>query len=67
MQVGLEQHLQRLNELLATRGDYLQTLKFLQQLSGSIVLQLTGLPVWRGTSTDLTVLAGHVAYIEYYR
>ncbi|KAM4674127.1 protein tweety homolog 2 [Amazona ochrocephala] len=67
MQVGLEQHLQRLNELLAARGDYLQTLKFLQQLSGSIVLQLSGLPVWRSTSTDLTALAGDIAYIEYYR
>ncbi|NXL63929.1 TTYH2 protein, partial [Chordeiles acutipennis] len=67
MQVGLEQHLERLNELLATRGDYLQTLKFMQQLAGSIVLQLSGLPVWRGTSTDLTALAGQVAYVEYYR
>ncbi|KFZ65706.1 Protein tweety 2, partial [Antrostomus carolinensis] len=67
MQVGLEQHLERLNEILAMRGDYLQTLKFMQQLAGSIVLQLSGLPVWQGTSTDLTALAGHVAYIEYYR
>ncbi|NXW93869.1 TTYH2 protein, partial [Alopecoenas beccarii] len=67
MQVGLEQHLARLNEVLATRGDYLQTLKFMQQLSGSIVLQLSGLPVWQGTSANLTALAGHVAYVEYYR
>ncbi|XP_009281790.1 PREDICTED: protein tweety homolog 2 [Aptenodytes forsteri] len=67
MQVGLEQHLARLNELLAARGDYLQTLKFMQQLAGSIVLQLSGLPVWRGTSTDLTALAGNIAYVEYYR
>lgn len=67
MQVGLEQHLVRLNELLAARGDYVQTLKFMQQLAGSIVLQLSGLPVWQGTSTDLTALAGDVAYVEYYR
>ncbi|KAM6194289.1 protein tweety homolog 2 [Sarcoramphus papa] len=67
MRVGLEQHLARLNEILAARGDYLQTLKFMQQLAGSIVLQLSGLPVWRGTSADLTALAGHVAYVEYYR
>ncbi|XP_076210317.1 protein tweety homolog 2 isoform X2 [Aptenodytes patagonicus] len=67
MRVGLEQHLARLNELLAARGDYLQTLKFMQQLAGSIVLQLSGLPVWRGTSTDLTALAGNIAYVEYYR
>ncbi|XP_074703237.1 protein tweety homolog 2 isoform X2 [Strix aluco] len=67
MRVGLEQHLGRLSELLASRGDYLQTLKFMQQLAGSIVLQLSGLPVWGGASADLTVLAGHVAYVEYYR
>ncbi|XP_052664112.1 protein tweety homolog 2 isoform X1 [Harpia harpyja] len=67
MRVGLEQHLAQLNELLAARGDYLQTLKFVQQLAGSIVLQLSGLPVWQGASTDLTELAGHVAYVEYYR
>ncbi|XP_009884842.1 PREDICTED: LOW QUALITY PROTEIN: protein tweety homolog 2 [Charadrius vociferus] len=70
MQVGLEQHLARLNELLAARGDYLQTLKFMQQLAGSIVLQLSGLPVWRGASADLTpltTLAGHISYVEYYR
>ncbi|XP_065503868.1 protein tweety homolog 2 [Caloenas nicobarica] len=67
MQVGLEQHLARLNEVLATRGDYLQTLKFMQQLAGSIVLQLSGLPVWQGTSANLTALADRIAYIEYYR
>ncbi|KFP01483.1 Protein tweety 2, partial [Calypte anna] len=67
MQVGLEQHLGRLNELLAARGDYLQTLKFMQQLAGSIVLQLSGLPAWQGTSTDLTALANRVAYVEHYR
>ncbi|NWZ72377.1 TTYH2 protein, partial [Acrocephalus arundinaceus] len=67
MQGRLEQHLARLNELLASRGDYVQTLKFTQQLAGSIVLQLQGLPAWRGVSADLTELSGQVAYVEYYR
>ncbi|NWV26652.1 TTYH2 protein, partial [Origma solitaria] len=67
MEGGLEQHLARLNELLASRGDYVQTLKFTQQLAGSIVLQLQGLPAWRGVSADLTELSGQVAYVEYYR
>uniref|UniRef100_A0A8C3V3E7 Protein tweety homolog n=2 Tax=Catharus ustulatus TaxID=91951 RepID=A0A8C3V3E7_CATUS len=67
MQGGLEQHLARLNELLASRGDYVQTLKFTQQLAGSIVLQLQGLPAWRGVSAELTELSGQVAYVEYYR
>ncbi|XP_030817832.1 protein tweety homolog 2 [Camarhynchus parvulus] len=67
MQGALEQHVARLNELLASRGDYVQTLKFTQQLAGSIVLQLQGLPAWRGVSADLTELSGQVAYVEYYR
>ncbi|NWX63662.1 TTYH2 protein, partial [Promerops cafer] len=67
MQGGLEQHLARLNELLASRGDYVQTLKFTQQLAGSIALQLQGLPAWRGVSAELTELSGQVAYVEYYR
>ncbi|XP_036250737.1 protein tweety homolog 2-like isoform X1 [Molothrus ater] len=67
MQGALEQHLARLNELLASRGDYVQTLKFTQQLAGSIVLQLQGLPAWRGVSADLTELSAQVAYVEYYR
>ncbi|XP_054149120.1 protein tweety homolog 2 isoform X1 [Melozone crissalis] len=67
MQGALEQHLARLNELLASRGDYVQTLKFAQQLAGGIVLQLQGLPAWRGVSADLTELSGQVAYVEYYR
>uniref|UniRef100_A0A674JZQ9 Protein tweety homolog n=1 Tax=Terrapene triunguis TaxID=2587831 RepID=A0A674JZQ9_9SAUR len=67
MKVGLEQHLARLNEIFATRGDYVQTLKFLQQMAGNIVLQLSGLPVWQDVSVDLTAVAGQVGYVEYYR
>uniref|UniRef100_A0A8C3FTJ8 Protein tweety homolog n=1 Tax=Chrysemys picta bellii TaxID=8478 RepID=A0A8C3FTJ8_CHRPI len=67
MKVGLEQHLARLNEIFAMRGDYVQTLKFLQQMAGNIVLQLSGLPVWQDVSVDLTAVAGQVGYVEYYR
>ncbi|NXU88501.1 TTYH2 protein, partial [Xiphorhynchus elegans] len=67
MQGGLEQHLARLSEVLAPRGDYVQTLKLVEQLARSIVLQLQGLPGWQGVSADLTTLSGHVAYVEYYR
>ncbi|XP_017667649.1 PREDICTED: protein tweety homolog 2 isoform X2 [Lepidothrix coronata] len=67
MQGGLEQHLARLNEVLAPRGDYVQTLKLVEQLAGSIVLQLQGLPGWGGVSADLTVLSARVAFVEYYR
>ncbi|KAJ7422465.1 Protein tweety 2 [Willisornis vidua] len=67
MQGGLEQHVARLNEVMAPRRDYVQTLRLVEQLAGSIVLQLQGLPGWQGVSADLTVLSGHVAYVEYYR
>ncbi|NXC47713.1 TTYH2 protein, partial [Penelope pileata] len=67
LQVALEQHVGRLSEVLAARADYLQTLKFLQQLAGSIVLQLSALPVWHSVSTDLTALAADVSFVEYYR
>ncbi|XP_051653693.1 protein tweety homolog 2 isoform X3 [Manacus candei] len=67
MQGGLEQHLARLNEVLAPRGDYVQTLKLVEQLAGSIVLQLQGLPGWGGVSADLTALSARVAFVEYYR
>uniref|UniRef100_A0A452H010 Protein tweety homolog n=1 Tax=Gopherus agassizii TaxID=38772 RepID=A0A452H010_9SAUR len=67
MKVGLEQHLARLNEIFAARSDYVQTLKFLQQMAGNIILQLSGLPVWQDVSVDLTAVAGQVGYVEYYR
>lgn len=67
MKVALEQHLARLNEIFATRGDYVQTLKFLQQMAGNIVLQLSGLPVWNDVTVDLSQVAGEVGYVEYYR
>ncbi|XP_009067584.1 PREDICTED: protein tweety homolog 2-like, partial [Acanthisitta chloris] len=60
-------HIAPLSWVWLGHGAYLQTLKFTQQLAGSIVLQLSGLPAWRGVSADLTLLSGHVAYVEYYR
>uniref|UniRef100_A0A8D0BCC9 Protein tweety homolog n=1 Tax=Salvator merianae TaxID=96440 RepID=A0A8D0BCC9_SALMN len=67
MKVALEQHLARLNEIFATRGDYVQTLKFLQQMAGNIVLQLSGLPVWGDVTVDLSQVTSEVGYVEYYR
>lgn len=67
MKLGLEQHLARLNEIFATRGDYVQTLKFMQQMAGNIVLQLSGLPVWGDVTVDLSQVASDVSYVEYYR
>uniref|UniRef100_A0A8B9PEQ8 Protein tweety homolog n=1 Tax=Apteryx owenii TaxID=8824 RepID=A0A8B9PEQ8_APTOW len=67
MGASLEQPLARLNEIFAARGDYVQSLKFVQQAAGNVARQLAGLPAWRDVSADLTALAGSVGYAEYYR
>lgn len=67
MKVDLEQHLARLSEIFATRGDYLQTLKFMQQMAGNIIMQLAGVPVWTEVTKELTELVNQTGYVEYYR
>ncbi|XP_072861171.1 protein tweety homolog 2 isoform X4 [Chlorocebus sabaeus] len=67
MKVDLEQHLAQLSEIFAARGDYMQTLKFIQQMAGSVVVQLSGLPTWREVTMELTKLSDQTGYIEYYR
>lgn len=67
LKVDLEQHLARLSEIFATRGDYIQTLKFMQQMASNIIVQLSGVPVWREVTAQLTELAGQTGQVEYYR
>lgn len=67
MKVDLEQHLARLGEIFAARGDYLQTLKFLQQTAGSIIVQMAGVPMWTEVTEELTELADQTSFVEYYR
>lgn len=67
MKLTLEQHMARLNEIFATRGDYVQTLKFMQQMAGNIVLQLSGLPVWEDVTVYLSQVTTEVSSVEYYR
>uniref|UniRef100_H3BDY8 Protein tweety homolog n=1 Tax=Latimeria chalumnae TaxID=7897 RepID=H3BDY8_LATCH len=67
MKVTVKQHLARLNEIFALRGDYVQMLKFLQQMTENIVKQLSLLPVWQGVRVDLARIADQTSYIEYYR
>uniref|UniRef100_A0A8C6WA42 Protein tweety homolog n=1 Tax=Nannospalax galili TaxID=1026970 RepID=A0A8C6WA42_NANGA len=67
MKMDLEQHLARLSEIFAARGDYIQTLKFMQQMAGNVVFQLSGLPVWREVTMQLTDLSHKTAWVEYYR
>lgn len=67
MKVDLEQHLARLSEIFAARGDYIQALKFIQQMAGNVVAQLSRLPVWREVTMQLTELSDQTTYVEYYR
>ncbi|XP_039085732.1 protein tweety homolog 2 isoform X1 [Hyaena hyaena] len=67
MKVDLEQHLARLSEILAARSDYIQTLNFMQQMAGNVIVQLSGLPAWREVTAVLTEVADQTTYVEYYR
>uniref|UniRef100_A0A8C7FKR1 Protein tweety homolog n=1 Tax=Oncorhynchus kisutch TaxID=8019 RepID=A0A8C7FKR1_ONCKI len=67
MESGLKQHLARLDEIFATRGDYVQTLRFMQQMADNVIKQLLGLPDWDTAKVDLAAVADQTAYIEYYR
>lgn len=67
MESGLAQHLARLDEILAARGDFVQTLRFMQQMADGIIKQLLGLPDWEKLNVDLAALATNTARIEYYR
>uniref|UniRef100_A0AAQ5XRE3 Protein tweety homolog n=1 Tax=Amphiprion ocellaris TaxID=80972 RepID=A0AAQ5XRE3_AMPOC len=42
MKSSLHQHLARLDEIFATRGDYVQTLQFMQQMADNVIKQLLG-------------------------
>uniref|UniRef100_A0A674DVB8 Protein tweety homolog n=1 Tax=Salmo trutta TaxID=8032 RepID=A0A674DVB8_SALTR len=67
MESGLKQHLARLDEIFATRGDYVQTLHFMQQMADNVIKQLSGLPDWDMTKVDVVAIADQTTYIEYYR
>lgn len=67
MESSLHQHLARLDEIFATRGDYVQTLKFMQQMADNVIKQLLGLPDWEGGEMDLASVAERTAGVEYYR
>ena len=67
MESGLKQHLARLDEIFATRGDYIQSLKFMQQMADNVVKQLTHLPDINKARVDLAAVADQTGNIEYYR
>uniref|UniRef100_A0A3P8S1V2 Protein tweety homolog n=1 Tax=Amphiprion percula TaxID=161767 RepID=A0A3P8S1V2_AMPPE len=64
---GLKEHLERLDEIFATRADYLQALRFLQLMVNNVIRELTALPDISKTNVDLAAIADQTAFIEYYR
>ncbi|KAK6312428.1 hypothetical protein J4Q44_G00180920 [Coregonus suidteri] len=67
MEVGLQQHLNRLDEIFATQGDYVQALRFMGQMADNIIRQLTAMPDLSKAKVDLSAIADQTAYVEYYR
>lgn len=67
MQVGLEEHLSRLDEIFSTRGDYGQTLRFMRQMADNIIRQLIAMPDVSKAKVDLAAIADQTAFVEYYR
>uniref|UniRef100_A0A8C5H3K2 Protein tweety homolog n=1 Tax=Gouania willdenowi TaxID=441366 RepID=A0A8C5H3K2_GOUWI len=67
MKSALHQHLARLDEIFATRGDYVQTLQFMQQMADNVMKQLIGIPDWEQAKVDLATVAEQTANMEYYR
>ncbi|KAI5614952.1 protein tweety-like 2, partial [Silurus asotus] len=65
IQSGMKEHLSRLDEIFATRGDFVKTLKFMQQLAENLIKQLLGLPDWEQAKVDLTYIADRTAAAEY--
>ncbi|XP_063312406.1 protein tweety homolog 2 [Pelobates fuscus] len=67
MKEGLDEHLLRLSEIFAVKGDYVQSLRIMQRMAGNIIQQLSSLPNWQGTSINLSQIAREASVIEYYR
>ncbi|XP_026111950.1 protein tweety homolog 2-like [Carassius auratus] len=67
MQVGLKEHLERLDEIFSPRGDYTQTLRFMQQMANNIIQQMTAMPDTGKVQVDLAAIADKTSFIEYYR
>ncbi|MCJ8750437.1 hypothetical protein PDJAM_G00265660 [Pangasius djambal] len=63
----MKEHLSRLDEIFATRGDFVKSLKFMQQMAENLMKQLLGLPDWEQAKVDLTHIADRTAAVEYYR
>ncbi|XP_047428805.1 protein tweety homolog 2-like [Mugil cephalus] len=67
VETGLKQHLGRLDEIFATRSDYLQALRYMQLMVNNVIRELTALPDLNKANVDLAAIADQTAFFEYYR
>ncbi|XP_038557953.1 protein tweety homolog 2-like isoform X2 [Micropterus salmoides] len=67
VETQLKQHLERLDEIFATRADYLQALRFMQLMVNNVIRELIALPDINSANVDLAAIADQTAFIEYYR
>ncbi|XP_045899547.1 protein tweety homolog 2-like isoform X2 [Micropterus dolomieu] len=67
LETQLKQHLERLDEIFATRADYLQALRFMQLMVNNVIRELIALPDINNANVDLAAIADQTAFIEYYR
>uniref|UniRef100_A0A3B4YMH5 Protein tweety homolog n=1 Tax=Seriola lalandi dorsalis TaxID=1841481 RepID=A0A3B4YMH5_SERLL len=67
VETGLKQHLERLDEIFATRTDYLQALRFMQLMVNNVIRELTALPDINKANADLAAIADQIAFTEYCR
>uniref|UniRef100_A0A3Q3N497 Protein tweety homolog n=1 Tax=Labrus bergylta TaxID=56723 RepID=A0A3Q3N497_9LABR len=67
VETGLKLHLERLDEIFATRSDYLQSLRFMRLMINNVIRELTALPDINKANVDLAAIADQTAFIEYYR
>ncbi|XP_018612466.1 protein tweety homolog 2-like [Scleropages formosus] len=67
MEGRLKEHLARLDEIFAARDDFVQTLRFMQQMANNIIIQLKSFPDLRKANVDLAAIADQTTTWEYYR
>ncbi|KAG7506104.1 hypothetical protein JOB18_046602 [Solea senegalensis] len=67
VETGLKLHLERLDEIFSTKPEYLKALTFMQLMVNNVIRELTALPDMSKADVDLSAIADHTAFVEYYR
>ncbi|KAG7242823.1 hypothetical protein INR49_018078 [Caranx melampygus] len=67
VETGLKQHLERLDEIFATKVEYLQALRFMQLMVNNVIRELTAMPDISKANADLAAIGDQVAFYEYCR